>query len=212
MNTDPEATDTKNEVDFETRIRRALSRSVRFKEEVLRDKDETIRASNLNPMAKEFSTMKACNRPQLELEIPDNAEKISNASSEPLSDSTKVDSASSSPWSATKSGRPALNYDIFRPIKFPPPGLPVPDAPGREAKHMDPKLASPLLEKFTEKYPLTGSRKPAIKPPKLIPPALTPAKRRAAVIQQQLELLLLQEKEKKAVHTLGQTLLPDYSF
>ncbi|RDW62660.1 hypothetical protein BP5796_10962 [Coleophoma crateriformis] len=197
--------DTDEKVDLETRIRRALNKSVRFK-------DETIGASKLNPMAKEFSSMKASHRPKLKIEIPNDMAIISKASSEPLSGSTKVGSASTSPSSTPKTRRPVLNYDTFRPIRFPPPGLPVPDPPGREAKHMDPKLANPLLEKFTERYPLTGSRKPAIIPPKSTPPAPTPAKRQAAVIQQRLELLLLQEKEKKAIEALVQSQLLRYIF
>ncbi|TGO85739.1 hypothetical protein BPOR_0368g00010 [Botrytis porri] len=82
---------------------------------------------------------------------------------------------------------------------LPPPGLPIPfkahvgrkvpvkttlapppseDDEGRVAKAMDPRLAGPLLTRFFNKYPLTGTN--------------------AAEIQEELERLLLQEKEKKA--------------
>jgi hypothetical protein len=65
------------------------------------------------------------------------------------------------------------------------------DGQGREAKSIDPTWANSILEKFTTKYPLTGKLK-----------AATPSEakgRLAAAIQQRLEYLLLQEKEKKAL-------------
>lgn len=59
---------------------------------------------------------------------------------------------------------------------------------GREAKTLDPAWAKSVLEKFTAKYPLTGTVQPEL------------AKgRMAAAIQQRLEYLLFQKKEKKAL-------------
>ncbi|TGO55446.1 hypothetical protein BCON_0092g00300 [Botryotinia convoluta] len=96
---------------------------------------------------------------------------------------------------------------------IPPPGLPIPfkahvgrkvpvkttldpppneDDEGRVAKAMDPRLAGPLLTRFYNKYPLTGTVCPNPPSP---PPA---AVKNAAEIQEELECLLLQEKEKKA--------------
>ncbi|THV46980.1 hypothetical protein BGAL_0344g00020 [Botrytis galanthina] len=96
---------------------------------------------------------------------------------------------------------------------IPPPGLPIPfkahvgrkvpvkttmdpppneDDEGRVAKAMDPRLAGPLLTRFYNKYPLTGTVCPNPPSP---PPA---AVKNAAEIQEELERLLLQEKEKKA--------------
>ena len=61
---------------------------------------------------------------------------------------------------------------------------------GREAKSIDPTWANSILETFTARYPLTGHLKMA-----------SPSEskgRLAAAIQQRLEFLLLQEKERKA--------------
>ncbi|KAM0310847.1 hypothetical protein ACHAO8_007689 [Botrytis cinerea] len=66
------------------------------------------------------------------------------------------------------------------------------DDEGRVAKAMDPRLAGPLLTRFYNKYPLTGTVCPNPPSP---PPA---AVKNAAEIQEELERLLLQEKEKKA--------------
>ncbi|KAJ8062566.1 hypothetical protein OCU04_009091 [Sclerotinia nivalis] len=102
-----------------------------------------------------------------------------------------------------------------QPKKFvlPPPGLSIPfkahvgrkvpvkttltqplneDDEGRTAKAMDPRLAEPLLARFYEKYPLTGTI--CTNPPSPPPAAV----KNAAEIQEELERLLLQEKEKKA--------------
>ncbi|KAM3082614.1 hypothetical protein ACMFMF_002271 [Clarireedia jacksonii] len=85
----------------------------------------------------------------------------------------------------------------------PPPGLPIPirvpvdkvpseDDEGRMAFPMDQRISEPLLARFLEKYPLTGTTAPTPLPP---PPTEL---KTAAQIQEQLERLLLQEKEKKA--------------
>ncbi|KAF5875126.1 uncharacterized protein Bfra_003579 [Botrytis fragariae] len=66
------------------------------------------------------------------------------------------------------------------------------DDEGRVAKAMDPRLAGPLLTRFYNKYPLTGT---VCSNPPSPPPA---AVKNAAEIQEELERLLLQEKEKKA--------------
>jgi hypothetical protein len=92
-----------------------------------------------------------------------------------------------------------------QPHKFirPPPGLPIPirapagkapseDDEGRMAFPMDQRISEPLLARFVEKYPLTGTTAPAPLPS---PPTEL---KTAAQIQEQLERLLLQEKEKKA--------------
>ncbi|QSZ33085.1 hypothetical protein DSL72_002670 [Monilinia vaccinii-corymbosi] len=70
--------------------------------------------------------------------------------------------------------------------------IPSDEEEGRVAKVMDHRLAEPLLARFHEKYPLTGTL--CANPPSP-PPA--PVKS-AAEIQEELERLLLQEKEKKA--------------
>ncbi|KAI9644214.1 hypothetical protein NHQ30_007569 [Ciborinia camelliae] len=79
------------------------------------------------------------------------------------------------------------------PVKTVPPRIPSENEKGRIAKAMDHRLAEPLLARFYEKYPLTGTI--CINPPSP-PPA--PVKN-AAEIQEELERLLLQEKEKKAL-------------
>jgi hypothetical protein len=61
---------------------------------------------------------------------------------------------------------------------------------GREAKAVDPAWAKSILEKFAAKHPLTGTLKPA--------PLGLAEGRQAAAIQQRLEYLLLQKKDKKA--------------
>ncbi|KAF7953055.1 hypothetical protein EAE96_006275 [Botrytis aclada] len=71
------------------------------------------------------------------------------------------------------------------------------DDEGRVAKAMDPRLAGPLLNRFYNKYPLTGTVCPNPPSP---PPA---AVKNAAEIQEELERLLLQEKEKKAFANLS---------
>ncbi|RAL59425.1 hypothetical protein DID88_006799 [Monilinia fructigena] len=70
--------------------------------------------------------------------------------------------------------------------------IPSENEEGRVAKVMDHRLAEPLLARFYEKYPLTGT---VCTNPPSPPPA--PVKS-AAEIQEELERLLLQEKEKKA--------------
>ncbi|CAD6442495.1 c9b9981b-8309-4c9c-b9ac-1da10a28b7f6-CDS [Sclerotinia trifoliorum] len=98
-------------------------------------------------------------------------------------------------------------------LVLPPPGLSIPckahvgrkvpvkttlkqplneDDEGRTAKAMDLRLAAPLLARFYEKYPLTGTI--CTNPPSPPPVAV----KSAAEIQEELERLLLQEKEKKA--------------
>lgn len=98
-------------------------------------------------------------------------------------------------------------------LVLPPPGLSIPreahvgrkvpvkttlkqplneDDEGRTAKAMDLRLAAPLLARFYEKYPLTGTI--CTNPPLPAPAAV----KSAAEIQEELERLLLQEKEKKA--------------
>jgi hypothetical protein len=62
---------------------------------------------------------------------------------------------------------------------------------GREAKAVDTRLGKRILEKFAAKYPLTGKLKAA--------PAADSKGRFAAAIQQRLEYLLMQEREKKAL-------------
>lgn len=78
------------------------------------------------------------------------------------------------------------------PVKTIRPRTPNEEEEGRIAKVMDHRLAEPLLARFHEKYPLTGTI--CTNPPSP-PPA--PVKN-AAEIQEELERLLLQEKEKKA--------------
>ncbi|ESZ96865.1 hypothetical protein SBOR_2730 [Sclerotinia borealis F-4128] len=78
------------------------------------------------------------------------------------------------------------------PVKPILPQTPREDEEGRIAKAMDHRLAEPLLARFYEKYPLTGT---ICENPPSSPPA--PVKN-AAEIQEELERLLLQEKEKKA--------------
>lgn len=66
---------------------------------------------------------------------------------------------------------------------------------GRVAYAMDPGLAGPLLQRFMEKYPMTGRRKVAA-------PLATAKGKHAAVVQQRIEFLLMQQKEKKALEAL----------
>ncbi|TAQ84698.1 hypothetical protein B7494_g6972 [Chlorociboria aeruginascens] len=67
---------------------------------------------------------------------------------------------------------------------------------GRTALAMDDRLARPLLARFMSKYPLTGTKKAPLKP-RLMP---TVARGKyAADLQQQLEFILLQKKEKQAL-------------
>ena len=65
---------------------------------------------------------------------------------------------------------------------------------GRTALAMEANWARRVLENFTERYPLTGNLKGA--------PQASINGRHAAVIQQKLEFLLFQEKEKKASESL----------
>lgn len=65
------------------------------------------------------------------------------------------------------------------------------DGHGREAKVLDPEWAESILEKFVARYPLTGKLKAAA-------PAGTKG-RLAATIQQRLEYLLMENREKKGV-------------
>lgn len=78
------------------------------------------------------------------------------------------------------------------PVKTIPHRTPNENEKGRVANVMDQRLAEPLLARFYEKYPLTGTI--CANPPSS-PPAL---EKNAAEIQEELERILLQEKEKKA--------------
>jgi len=62
---------------------------------------------------------------------------------------------------------------------------------GRIAVTLEPAWATQVLEKFMAKYPKTGTKKPLPKP--------TKEKKVATKIQQRLEVLLLYQKEKKAM-------------
>ncbi|KAL5321675.1 hypothetical protein ACEPPN_009635 [Leptodophora sp. 'Broadleaf-Isolate-01'] len=62
---------------------------------------------------------------------------------------------------------------------------------GRIAMALEPAWATHVLDKFIEKYPMTGKAKPL--------PKLTKEKKVATKIQQRLEVLLLYQKEKKAM-------------
>ena len=75
------------------------------------------------------------------------------------------------------------------------------EATGRVAKVMDEVLAGRLLARFVSKYPLTGTMK--IAPPVPVVPAMN---RHAAAIQQRLEYLLMEEKERKALAALNRLL------
>jgi hypothetical protein len=68
----------------------------------------------------------------------------------------------------------------------------VDDGNGRETKVIAPHWANSIMEKFVAKYPLTGTVKAAA--------PVDSKKRHAAAIQQRLEYLLMQEREKKAIH------------
>lgn len=78
------------------------------------------------------------------------------------------------------------------PVKTIQPRIPREDEEGRVAKAIDQRLAEPLLARFHEKYPLTGTI--CTNPPSPTPVSV----KNAAEIQEELERLLLQEKEKKA--------------
>ncbi|KAH7400021.1 hypothetical protein BKA64DRAFT_670979 [Cadophora sp. MPI-SDFR-AT-0126] len=69
--------------------------------------------------------------------------------------------------------------------------IPSETGPGRTAITLEPAWATQVLEKFTAKYPKTGTKKPLPKP--------TKEKKVATKIQQRLEVLLLYQKEKKAL-------------
>lgn len=73
--------------------------------------------------------------------------------------------------------------------------IPKETGEGRIAKVLEKTLAERLLAKFMEKYPLTGKAKAA--------PAAMADPKHATVIQQRLEYLLLEEKERKALATLN---------
>ncbi|KAG4437026.1 hypothetical protein IFR05_007487 [Cadophora sp. M221] len=62
---------------------------------------------------------------------------------------------------------------------------------GRIAMALEPAWATHVLDKFIEKYPMTGKAKPL--------PKLTKEKKVATKIQQRLEVLLLYQKEKRAM-------------
>jgi hypothetical protein len=61
----------------------------------------------------------------------------------------------------------------------------------REAKALDPDWAKSVLETFTAKYPMTGKVRTET--------VLEKKSRLAAAIQLRLEVLLMQEREKKAI-------------
>ncbi|KAK0102486.1 hypothetical protein ONS95_006102 [Cadophora gregata] len=69
--------------------------------------------------------------------------------------------------------------------------IPNETEPGRTATTLEPAWATQVLDKFTAKYPKTGTKKPLPKP--------TKEKNVATKIQQRLEVLLLYQKEKKAM-------------
>jgi len=75
------------------------------------------------------------------------------------------------------------------------PAIPIENEHGRVAQTIEPAWAEAILEKFISKYPMTGKVKSAS-------PA-TAQGRHAAAIQQRLEYLLMQEKEKKALEEMS---------
>ncbi|XMA07621.1 hypothetical protein WAI453_000412 [Rhynchosporium graminicola] len=75
--------------------------------------------------------------------------------------------------------------------RLPPNVTPSETEPGRTAVALEPAWAIQVLDKFTAKYPWTGKVKPL--------PKLTKEKKFATKIQHKLEVLLLQQKEKKAM-------------
>lgn len=90
------------------------------------------------------------------------------------------------PVPTTRKLRPYKLRPIFRPSEMIPQ-----DGHGREAKALNPAWAGSILESFIAKYPLTGKLKAAA-------PARTQG-RLAATIQQRLEYLLMETREKKGL-------------
>jgi hypothetical protein len=103
------------------------------------------------------------------------------------------------------------------PQKFirPPPGLPIPirappgkapseDDQGRMAFPMDQRISEPLLARFVEKYPLTGTVAPLKREREMgMGMGLGLERKTAAQIQEELERLLLREKERKVFGKFG---------
>ncbi|KAH7351046.1 hypothetical protein BKA65DRAFT_250226 [Rhexocercosporidium sp. MPI-PUGE-AT-0058] len=76
--------------------------------------------------------------------------------------------------------------------------IPSESEAGRTAMALEQAWATQVLDKFIAKYPMTGKAKPL--------PKLTKEKKVATKIQQRLEVLLLYQKEKKAMEEqFGQT-------
>lgn len=83
--------------------------------------------------------------------------------------------------------------------------------PGRVAQALTPEWAEMRLKSFMEKYPLTGTLRdaPIVQAPVLPARAVPASNPAAAEIQQQLEIILLEKKERKAYERLSDTCIDD---
>ncbi|KAK2625796.1 hypothetical protein QTJ16_005108 [Diplocarpon rosae] len=94
------------------------------------------------------------------------------------------------PFSQLKTFPPQLSKNVKPPVR-----IPRETESGRTAATLEPAWATQVLDRFTEKYPLTGKVIPPAAPSPLSKPSRLG--KNASEIQQKLEELLLYQKEKK---------------